>query len=140
MQNLTGRQFGKWKVLKLSYTAEDCKSFWLCECVDCGVQKTMRTDYVKRGKHGACAVKPSRVRQVKRPASSVSFEVVARSADLFYRNLGVSDRAEVRSMLASLRPSGDAKHNGIEHRANQQCVSCQREAVAVVVMDRLNAR
>lgn len=51
--NLTGRSFGRLKVLGLSPKRSGRKSYWVCECV-CGNKKVVRSDSLKDGKVKSC--------------------------------------------------------------------------------------
>ena len=54
LKNLEGRQFGKWEVLKLSYTDKNGKTYWACRCGDCGKVFDVRSDHLVRDESHKC--------------------------------------------------------------------------------------
>lgn len=56
VDDLTGRRFGRWTVLKQvpipEYHAETC-AFWLCRC-DCGTEKVVSAKNLKKGATNSC--------------------------------------------------------------------------------------
>lgn len=52
-EDLSGRQFGYWKVIERVDNYKDGSARWLCEC-ECGNRKIHRTCTLKRGQTKSC--------------------------------------------------------------------------------------
>lgn len=53
-EDITGRKFGKLKIIKRSYpNGKGFKAMWLCKC-DCGKEKIIRGDAIKSGRTKSC--------------------------------------------------------------------------------------
>lgn len=52
-EDLTGRRYGYWTVLRVAESAPNGCSRWLCRC-DCGNEKMVLTQSLKRGRSTSC--------------------------------------------------------------------------------------
>ena len=53
MNNLTGRKFGRWTVLRFDHKNEKRMAFWLCKC-DCGKEKVVSGNSLTLGRSLSC--------------------------------------------------------------------------------------
>lgn len=53
VKDLTGRLFGRWEVLQLSFIRNK-KTYWACLCGDCGKVYDVRGDHLVRNETSRC--------------------------------------------------------------------------------------
>ncbi len=54
--NLTGKRFGRWRVIRRHSATRNKRTYWLCEC-DCGVVKKVLAEHLKSGASTSCGCK-----------------------------------------------------------------------------------
>ena len=52
-ENLTGRVFGRWTVLRLDHVRPSRIRYWLCRCI-CGTQRAVSSGNLKNGTSASC--------------------------------------------------------------------------------------
>lgn len=53
INDLTGRQFGRWRVVSYAGSDQYSKATWLCHCI-CGVERVVRKGLLLRGESQSC--------------------------------------------------------------------------------------
>jgi hypothetical protein len=56
LEDMSGKRFGRWVVVRNIKTENTRHSIWECEC-DCGTRKIIRLDGVKSGRSSSCGCK-----------------------------------------------------------------------------------
>lgn len=77
-EDLTNQIFGDFKVVKFDDTKGKYKYYWICECVNCGKQKSICTSSLKDGKSITCICndnynKPKNIKGFKEDLSGKKF-------------------------------------------------------------------
>ena len=67
MEDLSGKKYGRWTVIKYSHKDSTSRSFWLCEC-DCGNRKAIRTIALNNGSSTSCGCFRSELSSVRNKA------------------------------------------------------------------------
>lgn len=79
-KDLSGRIFGRLKVVSWSHTINRDRAFWLCKC-DCGEEKVISANVLLMGKTISCGCYH---REVARKTAKIRFSTHGKSKDLIY--------------------------------------------------------
>lgn len=144
--DLTGKRFGKWKVIERAENTKRGSSQWLCECGSCHRRIVVTSGNLRSGRSSACQQCVKRL-----PEGEASFNGLLRQyrsdakekhraftlSKKLFRSLTSSPchycAAEPKRLWTRGKTWGHYKYNGVDRKINtrgytpENCVSCCKD-------------